>query len=331
MTADLRARIEAAIEAGEIWNLHCAVVLSHGETLAEHYGRGEDMKWGDRLGVVTFTRDTLHDLRSVTKSLVGLLYGIALERGLVPAPAEPLYASFPDYPDLASLPGRDRITIEHVLTMTMGMEWDESLPYTSTANSEVAMEFAPDRFRYILERPIVGEPGIRWGYNGGASALLGALIERGSGLSLPDFAGRSLFDPLGVGAFEWTRGRDGTPSAASGLRLRAVDLARIGQLVVQGGTWDATQVVPAAWLGAALRPRVEIEGGRSYGYQWYTGEVEEGALRGSRWVGGLGNGGQTLWIVPEHELVVVGLFGNYDRPDSAVPRVRLLELVAPGG
>ena len=104
----------------------------------------------------------LHDLRSVTKSLVGMLYGIALADGKVPPPEARLYDQFPEYPDLAKQPGRDRITVAHALSMTMGTEWDElTHPYGDPRNSEIAMEAAPDRYRYILSLPIVGEPGVK--------------------------------------------------------------------------------------------------------------------------------------------------------------------------
>jgi CubicO group peptidase (beta-lactamase class C family) len=82
---------------------------------------------------------------------------------------------------------RRRLTVANVLTMTMGLEWNENLPYTSPANSEIAMERAPDRYRFVLERPIREAPGARWGYSGGATALLGRLIARGVGAPLPDY------------------------------------------------------------------------------------------------------------------------------------------------
>jgi CubicO group peptidase (beta-lactamase class C family) len=177
-----------------------------------------------------FGPDTLHDLRSVTKSIVGLLYGIALDRGLVPPPEAPLLAQFPEYPELATDPQRARLTILHALTMTLGMEWDEQRPYTDPANSEIAMERAPDRYRYILERPFVAAPGERWIYSGGAVALLGHLIAKGAHTTLPEFARQALFAPLGITTFEWAEGADGVASAASGLRLRPMDLLRIGKL-----------------------------------------------------------------------------------------------------
>src|SRR6516165_4514638 len=118
--------------------------------------------WG-ALGTIIFGPDVPHDLRSASKSLVGLAYGIALAAGKVPPPEAKLYEQFPEYSDLASQPGRDRITVHHVLSMTLGFEWEElAIPYGDPRNAEDEMEAAPDRFRFILERPIVNEPGSRW-------------------------------------------------------------------------------------------------------------------------------------------------------------------------
>src|SRR5207248_1678920 len=158
----------------------------------ERYFQGGDSLRGKPLGVVSFTPQTLHDLRSVTKSIVGLLYGIALARGLVPPPEHSLLASFPEYGDLGSAAYRDRLTVGHALTMTLGTEWNENLPYTSPANSEIAMDLAADPFRFVLARPFVEPPGQHWIYNGGATALLGRLIAKGSGQPLPEFARAAL-------------------------------------------------------------------------------------------------------------------------------------------
>ena len=96
------------------------------------------------------------------------------------------------------------ICIHHALTMTMGTDWDElSIPYTDPANSEIAMDRAPDRYRYVLGGPIVMEPGKRWTYNGGATALLGRIIAKGTGKLLHDYAREVLFEPLGMGPTDW--------------------------------------------------------------------------------------------------------------------------------
>jgi CubicO group peptidase (beta-lactamase class C family) len=300
-------------------SLHGVVVARPDAVVDEWYGSGPDFSWGTPHGVVDFGPGTLHDMRSVTKSIVGLLYGIALERGQVPAPDEPLLRHFPEYPDLAADPQRAARTIGHALTMTLGFEWDESVPYTSPANAEVAMELAADRYRFVLERPLAGGPGRQWHYCGGASALLGGLISKGSGLALADFARAALFEPLGIDRFEWMSGSDGEPSAASGLRLTPRGLARVGQLILG----DGLGIVPASWLGVALRPHVTIGGTLRYGYQWYLDTV--GA---HRMVSAMGNGGQRLFVLPDLDVVVAVTAGDYDSGDqSATPDAVLAQVL----
>jgi CubicO group peptidase (beta-lactamase class C family) len=330
---DLGDRIDAAHRKGELPGLHGLVVARRGRLALERYYPGADWIWGRSLGTVAFGPETLHDLRSVTKSLVGLLYGIALADGKVPPPAAVLVDQFPEYPDLAADPARRRLTVAHVLTMTLGLEWDESVPYTSSANSEIAMERAPDRYRFVLGRPVVGPPGERWGYSGGATALLGRLVARGTGTALPDYARAALWVPLGITSSDWTRSPDGTPSAASGLRLTPRDLARVGQLIVQRGRWEGRAVVPDSWLEASLRPAVTIDERVRYGLHWYLGEMPVATRSGTRrepWVGAFGNGGQRLIVMPGLELVIAITAGNYDQPGQReMPLALWRDLVLP--
>ena len=165
---DLAEKLDAGVRSGLLRGLHSVVVERSGRLVLERYFEGEDEAWGRALGRVSFGPDTLHDLRSVTKSVVSLLYGIALDRGLVPAPDAPLLAQFPEYPDLAADPRRAPIKVLHALTMTIGLEWNEQVPYTDPTNSEILMEQAKDRYRFILEQPVVVAPGTRWTYSGAA-------------------------------------------------------------------------------------------------------------------------------------------------------------------
>ena len=321
---DLAEKLDAGIRSGLLRHLHGVAVLRAGALALERYEVGTDEAWGDQLGRVTFGPDTLHDLRSVTKSVVGLLYGIALDRGLVPPPEAPLLAQFPDYPDLAADPQRARLTIAHALTMTLGMEWDEQRPYSDPANSEIAMEHAPDRYRFVLDRPIIAEPGIRWIYSGGAVALIGALIARGSGETLPEFARKHLFAPLGIAAFDWAAGPDGIASAASGLRLTAHDLLRVGGLVLGGGMWAGQRVVSQVWLDASFAPAASTGDGLDYGRLWFLGTAPAPAFPGARkWMAGFGNGGQRLWLMPDADLACVIFSGHYNAPDAWITPNRI--------
>ena len=318
--ADTGERLDRLYDSGALPNLHGVVVVRHGKLVLERYYEGADEVWGTPLGTVAFGPEVLHDLRSVSKSVVGLLYGIALAAGQVPAVDTPLVTLF-DYPDLAADPARRKITVQHALTMTLGLDWDESLPYSDPRNSEIAMEMAEDRYRYILARPVVAEPGSRWTYSGGGTALLAHLVSRGSGKPLIDYAREALFTPLGITQSAWTPGTNGEAAAASGLRLTARDLARIGQMVLNGGRWDGRQVVPEAWLADSFTKHTASEDGLFYGYQWWLGT---GSRDGRDWIAGFGNGGQRLVIIPHLDLVAVVLAGNYNQRDAWKISVRIL-------
>lgn len=336
---DIGALLDSAIAGKRIWNLHSLLVAHKGRLVFERYMPGEDAAWGRPLGRVAFTKDTLHDLRSVTKSVVGLLYGIALADGRVPPPEAPLMQAFPEYPDLAADPGRARWTVGHALTMTLGTDWDETtVPYTNPANSEIAMEMAPDRYRFVLARPVVMEPGVRWNYSGGATALIGRIIARGTRMSLHDYARERLFAPLGIGETVWTKGRDGMESAASGLRMSSRDLARIGRLMLDGGLYAGQRIVSAEWISRCVTPALQIDEVRQFGLHWYIAHIGFetpsrpgwGRNRLERYWGAFGNGGQRLFILPGLDLVVVTTAGNYDTPDQWIPPFRALrEVVLP--
>ena len=138
-----------------------------------------------------------------------------------------------------------------------------------------------------------------WTYCGGATALLGRLIARGTGEPLLAYCRRVLFDPMGFGPVAWAQGRDGEYRAASGLRLLPRDLLKIGQLVHAGGVWNGDQIVPRDWVKRAITPAVAIEDGRRYGYHWYLGaHAAAASQRREPWVGGIGWGGQRLYVFP---------------------------------
>ena len=324
--ADLGDRFDAGVRSGLLRDLHAVVVARHGKVVLERYFDGTDEAWGRPLGRVAHGPDTLHDLRSVTKSVVvGLLYGIALDRGLVPPPETPLRDVFPEVAALAE-PDRAGLTIVHALTMTLGLAWDESLPYTDPRNSEIAMEAAPDRLAFVLTQPVVHPPGTVWVYGGGATALVGAIIARGTGRPLEDFAREALFSPLGIERFEWHAGHDGVASAASGLRLTAHDLVRLGELLLaRGRGLDGRQIVPAAWIDAAFTPAATVEPGLDYGRGWFLCSAPVPALGGGPrpWAGGFGNGGQRLFVMPEAGVSAAIFSGAYNAPDAWVTPTRI--------
>jgi CubicO group peptidase (beta-lactamase class C family) len=336
-TSGFGARIEQFVLSGQASNIHGVIIVRRGRLALEKYFEGDDQvrdeKGRAHFERVAFSAERGHELRSVTKSIVGLLYGIALREGKVPPLDQSLLAQFPQYTDLPDLWQRRRWTIAQAVTMTLGIDWNEDLPYDDPRNGQTAMEAAADPYRYVLEQPIVAVTGERWIYCGGATALIGKILENGTKQSLHDYARSVLFDPLGLGPSEWRIGRDGERNFASGLSMRPRDLARIGQILLDGGKAGEQQVVPADWLEASFQPAVTIRDRREYGYHWYLGELvfngPDGPHR-ERWIAAMGNGGQRPYVFPRLALVIVMTAGNYNRRDQGTPPTRLLtEVILP--
>ena len=295
-------------------NVHAVLVARHGKLVFERYFSGSDEAWGRALGDVAFGPETKHDERSVTKSVVALVLGIVIDQGLIKSIDEPVLSFFPEYADLRT-PEKDRITLRHLITMSAGLEWHEDdTPYTSEANSENRMDAAPDPYRYALQQAVVEPPGRVWNYNSGATEVVAAVLKKASGKPVDELARALLFAPLGITEVEWPRSAKGDPIAAGALRLRPRDLAKIGQLVLQRGTWNDAQVVSASWIDAATTPEINVSGFNSffYGYFLWLGRslVEK---RDVRWAAAVGLGGQRVFIVPELDLVVVVNAGLYAR------------------
>jgi CubicO group peptidase (beta-lactamase class C family) len=320
---DLAARLDSALAEEASAGIHAVVLIRDGKLVYERYLAGDDEMHGVRKQGVVFTPDHLHDVRSISKSVTNLLYGIALADGSVTPPDAPLLAAFPEHADLADDPERAAITVRHMLSMTMGTEWNEDLPYSDPANSEIAMNRAPDSLRYALDRPMVAAPGTGWTYNGGATEIAAELIMRGTGQDLRAFAEERLFGPLGITRYRWMSNYYDRPIAASGLRLRPRDTARIGQLVLNDGAWEGRQIVPAEWIATSTSVQTEAGYGCSYGYFWWLCPLQSGF----RMVEGVGWGGQELFILPELDLVLVVNAGLYGDPDAWKPAMRLLEEV----
>ncbi|MDP1699373.1 MAG: serine hydrolase [Aestuariivirga sp.] len=292
-------------------NVHSVIVVRNAKLVYENYRAGKDQKWGSSLGLAIHTPQTLHDMRSVSKSVVSLLFGIALDRKLVAGIDTPVFSYFPEFAALRS-PEKDRIELRHLLVMTSGLAWDERRPYSDPENSERRMTVATNPYRFALEPPVMNPPGEKWNYNGGNTQLLAGVLERSAGMWLTDFAREELFEPLGIKQFEWLKmWSNGEVAAAYGLRLRPRDMAKLGQLVLDKGMWNGRRIVSEAWIGESTQPWTDVEPPLRYGYQWWT---DEGEINGRKvsWISAQGLGGQRIYVVPAFGLVVAITAGLYD-------------------
>ena len=325
---DIGDWLKVGFDSGEFVGLHAVLIARRGKLALEQYFDGPDQNWGKPLPSPHHDASLLHDMRSVTKSVIGLLYGIALAGGHVPKTIAKVAASFPDHAHLMDERLRKHLTIGHVLSMRMGLAWDEDLPYSDPLNGEMQMEAADDRLAFILGRPMVEAPGAKWRYAGGATALLGEIISRGVAQPIDDYARDKLLAPLGIKDFEWVKGSDGRPSVSSGLRLKPRDLLRVGQMVLERGSYAGRRIVPPGWLATSFKPRGYVESGLRYGYHWWLGQL---AATGKPWMAAYGNGGQRLIVIPSLDMVVAILAGNYNAADQwKMPLKVMTKVVMPG-
>ncbi len=245
--------------------------------------------------------NTLHDARSVTKSVVSALTGIALERGDIKTLDDPVA----DYlgslvPDLD--PDKGAITIRQLLTMTSGLEWDE----TGGFGSYIEWIRSDDPLGYVLARPFAAPPGEEFNYNSAAVHLLGVVVQQATGSELPTLARSTLFDPMGISRSPWEPLGNGFWNGGAGLDLRPRDMLRFGQLFLQRGSSGGRQLIPADWVGVSTAARFDWRfdlgalRGISYGYLWW---VVSGP--GDPVYFAWGHAGQYVIVVPDLLLVVV--------------------------
>jgi CubicO group peptidase (beta-lactamase class C family) len=242
-------------------------------------------------------------LQSATKSVTSLLVGIAIDRGDLRSVDVPVHSFFGDYGGRRWVDKRYDITLRQALAMTAGLEWNETLPYTDLHNDNLQMNRSGDWIGYVLDRPSRPKTPGWFEYMSGLSILLGGVLHRATGQRVDAFAREHLFEPLGIDRFEWTCRPDGTCHTGAGLSLRPRDLAKLGQVVLNGGAWGGRRLVSDAWIRESTAVHSSTDA-ITYGYQWWLSRgLPLG--EGEPLIMARGLGDQFLLIMPRHELVVV--------------------------
>jgi len=290
--------------------VHGIVIAVDGALAFEEYFPGRDHPTFGEVPV-QFTRDRMHCLSSVTKSVTATLLGIAIDRGFISSVDARVFDFFPEYADL-DVGRRSGITLRHLVTMSAGLQWDESIYPIGDSRSDLTrwFSFEGDPLRFVLDRPMVADPGTAFNYNGGLTNVLGEVIRRASGLRLDEFSDRYLFAPLGITDYLWYMVRPDFVYASGDISLRPRDAAKLGQLYLQDGLWNGERLLSSEWIRAAAAlsfATSEWMGHTGYGYGWWR----ESPAYGADAFAAAGWGDQAIVVMPEHGMVAVFTGGSY--------------------
>jgi len=238
-------------------------------------------------------RDRVHHMQSTTKSVTSILFGIARDQGWAPALDATLCSVVPDK-CIGLEPRKQTITFDNLLTMRSGLTFDNSV-----FSIEMWVDKPADPIRHILDKPLYADPGTTFRYRDADPQLVGYAMQRLSGRNEESVAVEALFGPLGISDYYWDQGALGESMAAHGLHLRPRDLAKIGQLMADGGTWKGAPVISSEWHALSTTNHVAPPDHPRFGYGYYWWIVPE-ANGYSTW----GHGGQYAFVIPGKRLVL---------------------------
>ena len=269
-----------------------------------------------------FDRETVHELRSTGKSLISTLVGLADDQGLLELD-DTLAQHVPDFENHRNMDANKRaITLRHLLNMSGGLDCNDWL--SSSPGHEEKMYDSRDWIAFVLNLRAIAEPGTQASYCTGGVVLLAHVVSLRSGMRLEDFANQWLFAPLNIQKAEWRYSPDGRATGATGSGLRPRDAAKLGALFANEGVWNGVRVISEDWVMRS-RQRATTLGNQGYGLLWWKRSFVHGGNE-IQTVYASGNGGNYVFIVPSHELVVAFSGSNYNSPRSETPH-QLMPLV----
>ncbi len=323
------------IIAGKYKEVHSLLIYKDNKLVLEEYFPGHKYKWdgpGHHGEIVSWNREMLRDIKSVTKSITSTCIGIAIENGFIESIHQPIFNYLPDHQHLKT-PEKEKITIEHLVTMTSGLEWDEwSAPLSSAKNDIIGIWFSEkDPLTFILEKPLVHPPGSSFTYSGGNMIILGEIIKNATQMEIDKFSEKYLFDPIGIDSANWTiRYPNGVIEAAGSIEMTPRSMLKLGITFLNHGQWLKDRVVSPQWIEKVTTPfpgnhGINLPGVASgkhdYSYSWWLKTYYHSGRKINLYNAG-GWGGQKIMILPDLDTVVIFTGGNYT---SSVKTFKILE------
>lgn len=302
------------LASGDLGRITSLLIARDSVLVYEEYFRGHD-------------QNDLVPIYSCTKSICAAAVGIAINEGYIPGVDVRLfdymdgYDLFPD--GLNDSLNREAITLEHLLTMTAGFNWDEmGSPYGSAENTYNQMVSTNDYIQFTLNRRVSYAPGTRWEYNTGLSGFMAVVIQNATGVPIHQYVENKIFQYIGIDTCIWRTTPTGVTMTGNGLQLRPRDMAKFGRLYSQSGKWKGASVIPSTWVEQSLAPHVQIGDGRAYGYQWWMAPVTDDNNQQFYMPYALGYGDQHIFVPPVYDLVIVITADNdQDVPPEYIPEI----------
>jgi len=312
------------IRRGNFNEIHGFVIVKNGKIVLEEYGRGRMYDGSPDDGftpTMSFGRDNLHILHSVSKSFMSTLAGIAIRDGYISSADASVLSYFPEH---AGAFGQEKngILLKHLMTMSSGLQWNEWDTATTDFENNDAIRYqrAADPSAYFFGKELLHTPGSTFYYNTAGFQMMGEVIRRATGMDLTDYANQQLFQPLGIDRFEWPQYAHNSMYIVGDILLRPRDMAKFGQMMIlQGGSWFGQQVVPDAWIQNATAEHISVahtgyKGFQGYGFFWWRKNFQIGSTTVPA-ICADGFAGQAIMVFPTLDMVVVVTGGNYDTPE----------------
>jgi len=296
--------------------MHSIVIIKEGKLVFEEYFPGHDYEYTSQNyqgEYINFDRNTRHNTHSTTKSFASALVGIAIDKRFIQSVDEKIFSYFVDHDSLNN-PDKDKITIEHMLTMSSGLEWNEwDVSISSTQHDLIRFIRSSDPIGFLLRKPVVTEPGIEFYYNSGGVDLLGEIVKKATGGSVNSFSRNFLFGPLGITNYNWqTLYPSYITSCHGDVYITPRDMAKFGYLYLNKGTWKGDRIISEEWINNSIQNHISpgVNWASGYGYLlwinlYYSNNRSFNSYSTKGW------GGQQIIVTPSENMVVVFTGANY--------------------
>jgi CubicO group peptidase (beta-lactamase class C family) len=307
---------------GDFKAVHSLLIFKDGKLVVEEYFSGHRFSWegsGYRGEWIEWDADEHHVSLSLTKSYVSAIVSIAIAQGFINSVHDSIFDYLPDHQRFAK-DGKEDITIEHLVTMTSGLEWNEWNSKSGSKNSIMNVYKCSDQVACVLEEPLKHEPGTHFTYSGGNFLVLAQIVKHATGMEMDEYAGLHLYEPMGISELPlWVRYDSGMIDAAGGSLHTSRELLKLGVTYLNDGVWNGRQVIDEEWValsGVPYKNNTGIKipgddaGRKGYGYTWWTFTVRHNGKKMNAYNAG-GWGGQRIYVLPELDAVVVMTGGTY--------------------